>query len=129
MTKSKVFAFRMILSVTIVLSLFSAFHAFKIILLPLPLFKLILILIPFIFFVGGLIINSGFNKEPDIFVGRFFLLTTFQLLAILSILVAVAYKMNGHLKAFGFQFISIFILLMFLQSFFIVRINNKKNSI
>lgn len=125
MTKSKVFAIRMLISMIIVLSLYSALHGLKIISLSLPLFKIVLLLIPVVFLIGGVIIISGFNKEPDVFVGRFLLLTTFQLLAVLSIIVAVAYKLNGHLRAFGFQFISIFILLMLIQSFFIVKINNK----
>lgn len=128
MTKSKGFAIRMLLTLVIVLVLYSGLHAFKIITLPLPLFKIVLLLIPVVFVTGGVVMSTGFDKEPDVFVGRFLILTTVQLLAVLSILVAVAYKMNVHLKAFGFQFVAIFILLMLLQSFFIIQMNNKKNN-
>ncbi len=125
MTKSKAFAIRMVLSLVLVISLFVGMHALKIIVLPIPLFKLVLILIPFIFLGGGIIVISGLNKAPDVMVNRFMLLTTFQLLAVLSILVAIAFKMHAHLRAFGFQFISIFILLMLMQSYFIVKAANE----
>lgn len=128
MTKSKGFAIRMFVSLVVVLTLYSALHALKILSLPLPLFKIVLLLIPVVFITGGMVMSTGFGKGPDVFVGRFLILTTIQLLAVLSILVAVAYKMNTHLKAFGFQFVAIFILLMLLQSFFIIQMNNKKNN-
>lgn len=125
MTKSKAFALRMLIALIVVLSIYSGLHGMKLISLPLPLFKIVLLLIPVVFIIGGIVVSSGFGKEGDVFVNRFLILTTFQLLAVLSILVAVAYKMNGHLKAFGFQFIAVFIFLMALQSFFIIKINNK----
>lgn len=69
--------------------------------------------------------TAGKYKNPDSFAQRFMLLTTFQLLAILSVIAAVWYVSEPHLKAFGLQFVSVFVLLMFVQSFLLIRLGAK----
>jgi hypothetical protein len=45
-------------------------------------------------------------------------------LFVLAILGAVWFKMNMHLKAFGFQFIAVFVALMIVQSVLLIKANN-----
>lgn len=126
MKKSNFFLY-LILAITIVLSVYGLLHYLKIIQLPMKLFLIVFIIIPFIFLTGGMIVALGKNKNPDSFAQRFLLLTTFQFLAVLSILMAVWYKAGIHLKPFGFQFISVFIILMMIQSILLIRLGRNGN--
>lgn len=110
------------IAVAVVLTTFGLLHYLKIIQLPLKLFLLVNILIPVLFLLGALIITMGKYKSPDSFAQRFMLLTTFQLLTILSVIAGVWYVSKIHLKAFGLQFVSVFVLLMFVQSFLLIRL-------
>jgi len=121
--KSKKFAFLMLAAITTVLGVFSLLHQIDLLSLPHRLFLIMIMVIAFIFISGLGIMFNVFYKEPDVFVNRFMILTTLQFLTVLSILGAVWYKMPFHLKAFGFQFICLFITLMVIQSAVILRIN------
>lgn len=121
MKKSNFFLY-LIIAIAAVLAVFGLAHYFKIIQLPIKLFLIFFIVIPFLFLTGGVIATVGTYKTPDAFAQRFLLLTTFQFLAVLSILMAVWYKAGTFLKAFGFQFIAVFLLLMLIQSILLIRL-------
>lgn len=127
MKKNNYFLY-LIIAIIIVLTSFGLLHYLKIIQLPVKLFLLVNILIPVLFLGGAMIITVGKYKNPDSFAQRFMLLTTFQLLTILSVIAAVWYISKIHLKAFGLQFVSVFVLLMFIQSFLLVRLGRTENN-
>lgn len=89
-------------------------------------FKLDIVLL-FIFVMGTLIIAPGLKKNPENFVGRFMILTTIQLLAVLSVLLAITYVKIPNVKIVSFHIISVFVLLMFFQSFLLINEANKSN--
>ena len=83
-------------------------------------------IIVFILFAGGsLLIAPGLEKDPDIFVNRFLILTTFQLLAMLAILAAMAYSKLPDFRHISFHTLSVFVLLLGVQSALLVRFVNK----
>lgn len=122
--KSKKFITQLLIGIVSVLVVFGLLHFFKAIQLPFNLFLLIFIIVPLLFISGGILMATSFSKAPDVFVNRFMILTTFQFLFVLAILGAVWYKMNIHLKAFGFQFIAVFVSLMIVQSILLIKANN-----
>lgn len=123
MKKSSFFV-SLIAAISIVLSIFGLLHYLKVLQLPMNLFLVFFLLIPFLFLVGGVIVTVGNYRTPDAFAQRFLLLTTFQFIAVLSILMAVWYKAFEHLKSFGFQFISVFLVLMLIQSVLLIRLGS-----
>lgn len=79
-----------------------------------------------ILFIGGsLLIAPGLDKAPDSFVNRFLILTTFQMLAMMTILLAMVYVKLPNFRQIGFHTISIFVLLLMVQSVFLVRFVNQ----
>ncbi len=122
--KSRKFVVQMLGVQISVLVCYGLLHYSKVLQLPFNLFLIQFIVVPFIFILGTFIMWSGLGKEPEVFVGRFLILTTFQFLAVLSIMAAVWYKMNAHLKPFAFQFLGLFIALMIAQS---VLINSARS--
>lgn len=122
--KSKKFITQLLTGIVSVLVVFGLLHYFKVLQLPFNLFLLIFVIVPLLFISGGILMATSFSKAPDVFVNRFMILTTFQFLFVLAILGAVWYKMNLHLKAFGFQFIAVFVALMIVQSVLLIKANN-----
>lgn len=121
MKKSNYFLY-LISALLIVLVVYDLLHAFHLIQLPMKLFLLVNIVIPVLFIGGAAIITVGRKKNPESFAQRFMLMTTFQLLTILSIVAAIWYKANIHLKSFGLQFVSVFVILMIFHSLLLVRL-------
>ena len=80
-----------------------------------------------VFSMGMQIIVPGIKNNPKNFVNRFLVLTTVQLLAVLSILVAVTYLKIPDYKIIVFHIISIFIILMLIQSFLLIKESNRNN--
>lgn len=78
-----------------------------------------------IFLLGTLIISPGLNKSPENFVGRFLILTTVQMLSVLSVILALVYTKYPEAKTMGFHLISIFCTLLAIQSVLLIRINGK----
>lgn len=124
MKRSNYFLY-LIITLVVVLSIFGLMHYLKLIQLPVKLFLLINILIPVLFLGGGMIMTLGKYRNTDSFAQRFMLLTTFQLLTILSVIAAVWYTAKLHLKSFGLQFVSVFVLLMIIQSLLLIRLGTK----
>lgn len=79
-----------------------------------------------LFILGIFIIAPGLIKSEENFVARFLILTTVQMLAILSIILALVYLKYPNAKAIGFQLLFVFLFLMSVQSFLLVKIKNKK---
>jgi hypothetical protein len=125
MKKSNFFLY-LIIGISLVLTVFGLLHYLKILQLPMNLFLIFFIVVPFLFLTGGVIATVGNYKTPDAFAQRFLLLTTFQFLMVLSILMAVWYKDFKYLKAFGFQFLSIFLVLMLIQSVLLIRLGSSR---
>jgi 4-amino-4-deoxy-L-arabinose transferase-like glycosyltransferase len=130
MTKNKYISL-MVAAILICLLLFGALHYFKILSLPIKLFGLIYVVIPALF-LGSIYVVLGDKSKVEVFVQRFMILTTFQLLTNLFLIAAVWYVAKPYLKQFGLQLISVFILLMAIQSILLIRFSatqsNKKNN-
>jgi hypothetical protein len=73
------------------------------------------------FGAGAMLIGPGLDKDPENFVNRFLILTTVQLLAAMSILAALAYVKMPDMRTVALQFISIFVILLAVQSFLLVK--------
>lgn len=78
-----------------------------------------------IFILGTLIISPGLNKSPENFVGRFLILTTVQMLSVLSVILALVYTKFPEARTMGFHLITIFCFLLAVQSVLLIRINGK----
>ncbi len=78
-----------------------------------------------VFVLGAFFIASGLKKEAESFVNRFLILTTFQMLAMMAVLLAMVYTKFPHFKTVGFHTISIFTALLILQSVFLIKGVNK----
>ena len=78
-----------------------------------------------IFLIGTLIIAPGLNKNAEDFTLRFLLLTTVQMLIVFFIVGIVAFKQIDHVRIIGFHLLAIVVVLLFLQSYLLVKINNK----
>jgi len=124
MTKSNKFSLQLAGFIIIALVGFTLLHFFDVLSLPRRLFYILILIITMLFLVSAAIMYNSFTKSPEVFVNKFLIITTFQFLAVLSVIGAIWYKMPYHLKAFGFQFIGVFIALMIAQSVIILR-NNK----
>lgn len=81
-----------------------------------------------IFTFGLLIIAPGISQSPEKFVMRFMVLTTFQLIAALSILLAFVVSKQADLRTLCFHFIGIFVFLLTIQSILLVKINGKRTN-
>lgn len=79
-----------------------------------------------LFVVGGAAVMQGVKKSPENFVLRFMSLTTFQLLAILSIIAAVIYSDVHQARHVVFNIMGVFVCLLAAQSFFLVSALNQK---
>jgi len=79
------------------------------------------ILLFVVFGLGAILIGPGLDKDPENFVNRFLILTTVQLLAAMSILAALAYLEMSDMRVVALQFISVFVILLAVQSFFLVK--------
>jgi hypothetical protein len=74
-----------------------------------------------IFLLGGLIIGPGLDKRPENFVNRFLILTTLQLLSAMSVLATLVFMKTLDVRRAALQFIAVFVILLAIQSFFLVK--------
>ncbi|MEN9999086.1 MAG: hypothetical protein RI922_2076 [Bacteroidota bacterium] len=78
-----------------------------------------------IIFAGGIpLITPSFHQDPEKFVGRFLVLTTVQLLLAMSILLAFIVSKQSDAKIMCFHFISLFVLLLIVQSIGLIKVAN-----
>jgi hypothetical protein len=74
-----------------------------------------------IFALGAIIIGPGLDKEPGNFVNRFLILTTLQLLSAMSVLAVLVFMKTPDVRRAALQFIAVFVILLAIQSFFLVK--------
>ncbi|MBL4862705.1 MAG: hypothetical protein JKY09_06790 [Crocinitomicaceae bacterium] len=73
---------------------------------------------------GALIMAPGLMRHGESFVNRFLILTTVQMLAMMGVIAALAYvKLKGALEI-GFHTVSVFLILLIIQSYFLVKNSN-----
>lgn len=77
----------------------------------------------FIFLLGVPIVSVGLKKkEEGGFVGSFLILTTVQMLSTLSVLGAFVYTQVPQFREISLQLISVFIILLIVQSIFLIKL-------
>jgi hypothetical protein len=103
-------------------------NSYSILNLPFENVKIILISSLLIFFLGTLIIAPGLTKSAENFTGRFLILTTAQMLGLLSIIMAIVYLDIAAAKKTGFHLLTLFIILLFIQSYLLIIYKKKKTS-
>ena len=88
-----------------------------------PLTKLFLMdgLLFLLFLASTLIIAPGLDKASDNFVNRFLLLTTLQLLTMMITILSLSLIKMNHFKAIGYHLLVLFLSLLSVQAFLLVR--------
>ena len=107
------------------IALFSFMHQLGVWTLPQKNFFIISGSIIFSGLLGLLIMNPISIKNPEQYVGRFLILTTVQMLAIMSVLLALWYSDKTHLRASGLQLVAVFVFFLVGQS--VLLIQSKKD--
>ncbi|TNF47676.1 MAG: hypothetical protein EP305_07215 [Bacteroidetes bacterium] len=74
-----------------------------------------------IFFLGVLIMAPGFSKGAQQFVMRFMVITTLQMLSVLSVIMVVAYRSIENAKWIGYHLLFLFCFFLFVQSFLLIK--------
>jgi hypothetical protein len=80
-----------------------------------------------IFICGALIIVPGLKKDPERFAIHFLGLTTFQMLSAFGVIGFLAFQKIDQVKSIGLYFIALFCILLFIQSFLLIRINRSNS--
>lgn len=91
--------------------------------LPSKSFQVIVVSNLICFLLPPLLMVPGFNKAPENFTMRFLILTTIQLLAVLSLIAALVYLDFPDKKRIGFHLICLFCALLASQSTLLIRSN------
>ena len=81
-----------------------------------------------VFALGALFIADGLKRSAETFVNRFLILTTFQMLAMMAVLLAMVYVKFPNFQTVGFHTISVFTILLAIQSIFLIRGVNSDES-
>ena len=79
-----------------------------------------------VFALGALFIADGLKRNAETFVNRFLILTTFQMLAMMAVLLAMVYVKFPDFQTVGFHTVSVFAILLIIQSLFLIRGVNAK---
>lgn len=78
-------------------------------------------------FVGGILIAApGIKKGGESFAQRFLILTTGQLLLMMTLILILTFSKVPNSKALGFNAISVFVILLFTQSIYLIKKINQK---
>lgn len=125
MTKSKKYSVLFLMILVVTLLMFYGLVLGEFILISSKGLQIILVTSSLVFIGGTIIVAPGLVKSEENFVARFLILTTVQMLAILSIILALVYLKYPQAKAIGFQLLFVFLFLMCVQSFLLVKIKNK----
>lgn len=70
---------------------------------------------------------KGIKKGSEGFVGSFLIVTTVQMLLMMSLLAAYAYMKVPGFKTVSLQLVSLFVFLLAIQSFFLIKLVNNPN--
>lgn len=125
MSKGKSYSVRFI--VILLAVLIAYFGLVKLSILPISILhaSVICISLFIVFVLGLLIVAPGFSQGPEKFVVRVIVLTSFQLLAAMFILLAFVVSKQTDVRSLCFHFIGLFAVVLTFQSVFLVQINNK----
>jgi hypothetical protein len=120
-SKGGAYASRFLVLLLIGLSFYSGLAQLEIIHID-PMSRLIVLLINgSLYGLGTLIIAPGLNRSAHNFVLRFLILTTVQMIALLSIVVALIYIQFDDFRTIVIHALAIFLFYMGFQSFLLVR--------
>ncbi len=72
-----------------------------------------------------LVMAPGIGKAPENFTMRFLILTTTQMLSVLSVVAAFVYLKRFDARTAGFELVCGFLFLLAAQSYFLIRFNKK----
>jgi hypothetical protein len=125
MSKRKYFLKQFFLSIASIVSFYFGMVSLQII--PINPFGAVLVslTIAFIFLLGMLIIAPSLDKDAEQFAIKFLLLTTVQLLLSFLIIGTVVFMRLEEFRQIGFHMVSLFVLLLGIQSFLLIRISNR----
>ena len=125
MSKRKYFLKQFFLSIASIVSFYFGMVSLQII--PINPFGAVLVslTIAFIFLLGMLIIAPSLDKDAEQFAIKFLLLTTVQLLLSFLIIGIVVFMRLEEFRQIGFHMVSLFVLLLGIQSFLLIRISNR----
>jgi hypothetical protein len=125
MSKRKYFLKQFFLSIASIVSFYFGMVSLQII--PINPFGAVLVslTIAFIFLLGMLIIAPSLDKDAEQFAIKFLLLTTVQLLLSFLIIGIVVFMRLEEFRRIGFHMVSLFVLLLGIQSFLLIRISNR----
>jgi len=77
-----------------------------------------------IYLPGALIISFGLNSKAENFVMRFLSITTFQMIAAMSVMAAVIFVKYPNARMIVFHFLILFCLTLIVQTIMLVRAKN-----
>jgi hypothetical protein len=125
MSKQKFFLKQFFLSIASIVSFYFGMVSLQII--PINPFGAVLVYltIAFIFLLGMLIIAPSLDKDAEQFAIKFLLLTTVQLLLSFLVIGTVVFMRLEEFRQIGFHMVSLFVLLLGIQSFLLIRISNR----
>jgi hypothetical protein len=125
MSKRKYFLKQFFLSIASIVSFYFGMVSLQII--PINPFGAVLVslTIAFIFLLGMLIIAPSLDKDAEQFAIKFLLLTTVQLLLSFLVIGTVVFMRLEEFRRIGFHMVSLFVLLLGMQSFLLIRISNR----
>ena len=125
MSKRKLFSKQFFLVIASIVSMYLGMVSLQII--PILSFGAVLVslTIAFIFLLGMLIIAPSLDKDAEQFAIKFLLLTTVQLLLSFLIIGTVVFMRLEEFRRIGFHMVSLFVLLLGIQSFLLIRISNR----
>ena len=127
MNKSKVYNKQFLYSMIAVFGLYLSLVNLNFILIDKLIAAEIALGLGVLFFLGIIIISPALNKGPDEFALKFLLLTTVQMLAIFGVVGVLAFRKVPDFRTIGFNIISVFCILLFVQSFLLVKLNRMKS--
>jgi hypothetical protein len=127
MNKARYFSSRFLSFLLIILTLYYLIVKTGFFTLSLTNAIFIIIALSIIFNLGLLIIAPGLNKTAENFVMRFMILTTVQMLSVLSIILVMVYLDCANARVMGFHLISLFCLILAIQSGLLIRINSNSD--
>lgn len=81
-----------------------------------------------IFSLGTVIIAPGLTKTAENFSARFLILTTLQMLSVLSVIAYLVYSEMFEAKKTGFHLLTLFVILLFIQSYLLIIFKKTKIS-
>jgi hypothetical protein len=121
MIKAKAYRNKFMLLLVLGLSIYSGLTQLDVLSIS-PGDRLMVIGIVFLIFLAGtLIMLPGFKRGPEIFVQRFFILTTVQMMAFFSIVVAFVYSHYPAAKTVVMHMLVLVLFYLLLQSILLVK--------